>query len=344
MQKRKLVQIIVGLSMLGILASCEEEFAPRPSNTYIDNFEYVWKKFDTHYGMFVTKNIDWKSVHDNHVMQANQVTNDKQLFDVIASMLKTLNDKHVNLYTTSKELRDFNSGEGGPLPAQQDFKFDVIRNNYLVEYHELSEDIGYGVLQSGDGYIHVKAFKESLKSFKGYADEIIDQLYAAPSIVIDIREHSGGDDRVSQYLAGRFASSKKLFMTTKKRNGPAHTDFDPIIEWYVQPEGSRQFTKPVVLLTSGHSISAAETFTLAMKQHDNVKQVGAQTAGAFSDQVFFEMPNGWFITVSVGDYRAADGTSLEGIGIAPEVEAVSHKSELLIGIDHALEVAMEELR
>ena len=329
--------------LLSMLTSCEEEIFEKPSNTYIDNFEYAWKKLDTHYGLFITKNIDWNKVYGDHITQAMQVTNDQQLYDVLGSMVKTLNDKHVNVYTTSKELRDYNSGEGGHIPAQEDIKFDVIEGNYLTEYHVLSEDIGYGVLKSGMGYVHISAFKESLKSFEDNADVILNNLHDAPSIIVDIREHSGGDDRVSKYIAGRFASSKKLFMTTKKKNGPAHDSFEAPVEWYVQPEGGKQFTGPVVLLTSSHSISAAETFTLAMKQNENVIQVGATTAGAFSDQVFFELPNGWFITVSVGDYRAADGTSFEGIGIAPEIEAISKKEELQEGIDKALEAAIETL-
>lgn len=224
-------------------------------------------------------------------------------------MVRTLNDKHVNLYTTDPTLRDYHSGENGPHTNPDDFLFEVIKENYLTEYHQLTDEIGYGKLLLGQGYDHLSAFKKGLKHVEPVIETVISSLQSTTGIIVDIRDHTGGDDRVSKYIAGRFASSKKLFMTTRKRNGQAHDSFTEPLKWYVEPTGRVQYSQSVILLTSNHSIRAAETFTLAMRQNSNVTQVGDTTAGAFSDQVFFEMPNGWLFSVGVGDYRASDGLS-----------------------------------
>jgi len=305
-----------------------------------DNFQYVWEKFDQHYGLFLVKNVDWNEVYNNHLPLAQEAQSDAELFGVLSSMIRTLDDKHVNIYTTDPILRDYNSGTGGPHEAQEDFLFDVVRNNYLTEYHQLSDEMGYGKLPGNLGYIHLSAFKKELKQVKPDVERIMNSLYGSEGIIVDVRDHTGGDDRVSKYIAGRFANARNLFMTTKKRNGPQHDDFDPTIEWYVEPTGKSQFTKPVILLTSQHSISAAETFTLAMNENSNVMQVGDTTAGAFSDQIFFEMPNGWLISVGVGDYRASDGNSYEGKGIAPDVYIRNEKADLVNGMDEVLETAI----
>lgn len=333
------------LAVITSLSSCEELMVAKPTGSSPEtNFRLMWDKYDTHYGLFAVKNIDWNSVYTAHLPMAQAARTDKELFSVLSSMLRTLNDKHVNIYTTSAELTDYNSGTNGHQPAQEDFLFDVVRDNYLDDYQEITPHFGYGKLSPDLGYIHISAFKDDLSVFKEGMDKAINSLASTKGIVFDIRDHSGGSDHVSKYIAGRFAESKKLFMTSKKRNGPGHNNFDDLQTWYVEKEGKSQYTKPVILLTTPHTISAGETFTLAMRENDKVIQIGNTTAGAFSDTVPFELPNGWIYTVSVGDYRGSDGKSYEGLGIAPDIYSINKKSDLLQGIDKTLERAINLLK
>lgn len=132
-------------------------------------------------------------------------------------------------------------------------------------------------------------------------------------------------------------------MKTRKKTGPGKNELTAWQEWYVQPEGDNTFTNPVILLTSRWSQSAAETFSLGMRENDNVTLVGDYTAGGFSDVVAKELPNGWIYFVSIGDYRASDGTSYEGKGVPPDVFVVNKKDELEAGTDKALEYAIAQL-
>ncbi len=343
--KSILKYITIALMSVMVFSSCEKmmvgEMIP---NTHEDNFQYMWKKFDTHYGLFLEKNINWDSVYATHLPLAKNANSEDELYAVLSSMLSNLNDQHVNIYpTNNKTLQPYNSGWNGVIPTQEDYLFSNVKDNYLMEYHEINEDFHFGMLPGNIGYIHISKFMASLSNFKKGMDKALSTLSAANGIIFDIRNHGGGDDRVSKYIAGRFATSTKLFMTSKKRNGPAHDDFENVISWYVEKEGSSQFTKPVILLTTRYSISAAETFTFAMRENSNVLHMGDTTAGAFSDVILLEMPNRWYFTVGVGDYRASNGKSYEGIGIAPQIYSKNLKADVLSGIDKTLELAIDKL-
>jgi len=335
--------IILLFATLLSLSSCEKMVVGDiRDNSNINNFHLMWDKFDTHYGLFLVKNIDWDSVYAAHLPMAQAAKSDQELFSVLSSMIRVLDDEHVNLYTNDPQLADYNSGHNGPLPAREDFLFSNIRENYLIEYKEENETFGYGKLTSDIGYIHVSAQTQSLDFYKKAMDKALNYLASTKKIIFDIRDHNGGDDNVSKYIAGRFASSRNLFMTSKKRNGPGHNDFENTLYWYVQPEGESQYTKPVILLTTSRSISAAETLTFAMRENDNVIHMGDTTAGAFSDVIPFQLYNGWIITVGVGDYRGSDGKSYEGIGIAPHIYSKNLKADVLAGMDKTLEEAMSQ--
>lgn len=341
MKKYITIRLALIISVLIPFSSCNDIFVgERLENTQEQNFKLAWDKFDTHYGLFQVKNIDWDAVYDAHLSMAKIAKTDEELFAVLSSTLSILNDQHVNIYTTNATLSDYNSGHNGHIPPLEDFLFKTIQDNYLIEYHQITENFGYGKLTDDIGYIHVLSHTDNLSDIKKAMDTSLKALASTKKIVFDIRAHHGGSDNISKYIAGRFAKTKNLFMTSKKRNGPQHDNFEKTLEWFVEPEGESQYTKPVILLTTSRTISAGETFTFAMRENDNVIHMGVTTAGAFSDIVPFQLPNGWLITIPVGDYRGSDGKSYEGLGITPHVYSKNLKADVLAGVDKTLELAM----
>ncbi|MEQ8705080.1 MAG: hypothetical protein RIC19_14235 [Phaeodactylibacter sp.] len=57
-----------------------------------------------------------------------------------------------------------------------------------------------------------------------------------------------------------------------------------------------------------------------------------------------ELPNGWGYSMSIGEWRAADGRSYEGIGLPPDEVVQNVRADYLNGRDEALERAIELLR
>jgi carboxyl-terminal processing protease len=334
------------ISCLFIMASCEDEMIGKEgANTPTNNYELFWQTFDTHYGLFDVKNVDWKKMHDQYKSRINDQMSDEELYKAFCDMIVQLNDNHLNIYPTNGALPVFPGGvlsyrnnKLTILKSQEDYDLEVVKK-YVTDYKQVTGNIGYGKLSAEIGYINIKG-TDDMKSIDKEMPKIITALAATKSVVLDVRGFNGGYDPASQAMASYFASGRKLYMTTKKRNGPLHADFTPVSEWFVEP-GSVTFTKPVILLTSRFTQSAGETFTMAMNQFEHVKSLGDTTAGSFSDNPNFELLNGWMFSVSVGDYRGPDGSSYEGVGISPEVWMVTKKEDLLGMKDVVLEKAVE---
>jgi len=326
-----------------LFSSCEKIMLnPEYDNKAIDNFECLWNNYDRNYGQFIVRNINWDSLYAVYRPLLDEHTTDEELYNVFGNLIFHFHDDHVFIDPVGTRLPRIESGRSDTMKIQTDFSPETVEN-YLTVKLRYSEHIWYGMLPNNIGYIQMDQFSDSKDFIVKAFEKILGELRDTRGLVFDIRKLEGGDDRVGKYIAGRFASESKLYMTSQKRNGPAPDDFEPALRWYVVPEGNYQYTNPVILLTGRFTASAGETFTWAMNENAGVTQVGDTTLGAFSDIMAMELPNGWIHTVSVGDYRNAGGDNLEGIGVAPDIFARSSKSETVVNIDRGLEKALELL-
>ena len=330
--------LLISLAMT--IASCEETLlGPVVSNDPKSNFEEMWKSYNEWYGLFEVKDVDWQATYHEYAPMVSEQTTDDQLKDIFHDMIDPLDDNHTYIITTENEPR-IESGIFDTLKVQTDFSLDLIPD-YVDDLTHYGAAIDYGTLEGNIGYIHLGDFIPSQKFFADAMDHILSQLKDTEGMVVDIRDNPGGNDAAAQYVAGRFAAERKLYMTVRKKSGPGPNDFAQAIPWYVEPTGGTRYTKPVVLLTSRWTQSAGETFTLAMQELSNITQLGDYTSGAFSDNISRELPNGWFCFMSIGDYRAADGNSYEGIGVKPDIILVNTKADIQAGKDLELEKALE---
>lgn len=346
----KNIKILLLTSVLIVIPALFINATQHDKNSAVENFEYFWNLFDTHYGLFEAKKIDWSEIHTRFRSQVNESTTDEELYKVLTAMIIELNDNHVTLYPTTGTLPAF---PGGVLrynndkliieKAQDDYDLAVVKN-YVKDLKEITGSIRYGHLSATVGYINIGSHTDSRKVVAKVMDQILQELSHTKSIVIDIRGDYGGHDAIAQYMAGNFTTESKLYMITRKKNGPGHDDFTKPVHWFAEPRGHFIYTKPLILLTSRFTQSAGETFTLAMKEFDHVKVMGDTTAGGYSDNPTMELPNGWMVSLSIGDYRAADGKSYEGVGTAPHVYGRTSKEELLAGKDSLLERALEDAK
>ena len=334
-------KLFIALSLLTISGfwSCTKDEV-QPTTDAQANFEYVWQTFDELYGGFEVKPVDWSAVHHQYRSQLTPQSNSADLYRTLTKLIDELNDGHVSLSPTEAQYPRYVSGQSRG-PALNHTSLDLIKSHYLTENHLASPTITYGKLPDNVGYIYLSGLDEMRRNYEKNFDTMLSALQGTKALVLDIRDNSGGRDDLAQYIAGRFADQRRLYMKSRKRNGPQHNQFTEWQAWYVQPTGSRQYTKPIILLTSDDTFSAGETFTLAMKRLPHVRQVGISTYGAFSDRVERDMPNGWRFTVSVGEYRDHNGVSWEGRGLAPDVAVTNTAADLAAGHDLMLERAMQ---
>ena len=338
----------LALLLLGQASGCTFMLVdddPEPTPTAV--FEQVWADFDQYYGLFEVKGVDWQARHAELAPLVHDELSDAELYALLIELLEPLDDKHVTLFPTGSDLPtwsvDLVDGRF-PTPA---FDLQLIRAEYLDTWIAPHPLIAGGRLAAGSsasvGYIHIGGFEGSERSYRLALDELLDTLADVDAMVLDIRDNPGGFDPLAQYVAGRFASERALYMTVRKRVGPGHDELGEPVEWYVEPSDDRRFTKPIALLTTYATQSAAETFALALRRRAELVQIGGTTAGAFSDNIMREAGNGWSYTISVGDYRDHLGDSYEGIGLAPDIALENTLADLEARRDPTLERAIAEL-
>ena len=328
-----------------LISACDHIFLEEEiENTPIQNFEEMWREFDKKYGLFSTKGINWDSVYTVYRPQVNNDMNDRELYDVLRAMMELFDDSHVALVPTKGSyLPVYQSGVLGRLDTIHDFDLDLIKSNYLKNARFEDPFFTYGLLENNLGYIHIEGFSDLPKFLEDPFENVLGSLKETQGLIIDVRGGYGGEDVAGQYLAGRFAQKEIAYMKSRVKAGPGRNDFTPYQIWTVKPEGNYQYTKPVLVLTHRHTVSARETFCLAMKVLPNVRFIGDTTAGAFSNQINRELPNGWGYSLSIGQWTDAQGTSHEGIGLVPDMIIKNQRQEVLGGTDQALEAAMSDL-
>ena len=169
-------------------------------------------------------------------------------------------------------------------------------------------------------------------------DRALADLIDTRALVLDISHNLGGDDEISSDIAARFADrARKAYSKQAFRGGT--------VQWFdTVPRQVSRYLKPVYLLTSELTASAAEVFTIRMRGLPNVVQVGEATQGIFSDSTEKGLPNGWILAMSTEIYRDPYGRNYEGAGVSPVVpyrvigvghEAARYRNAIL----HAAELA-----
>jgi hypothetical protein len=326
-----------------LLSSCQKMiFGDEPAADPVSVFEGLHRTVKEHYGLFRVKTLDWDSLGNVYRPQVHDGMSDAELREVLAAMLTPLNDAHITLYPNSADLPRWSIDLVNGAFIDETFHFATVKDHYLTEHQEVNEAVEYGRLVDGHGYIHIRHFDGNNSDYTKGLRDAVQALAGTTGLVVDVRDNAGGFDPFAQYSAGLFTGQAATYMRVRRKTGPGPDDFGQEVAWTTTPTGPA-YAKPVVLLTGRGSQSAAETFALAMRTQPHVVHIGDTTAGAFADNAFFELPNGWGVTLSIADHRDANGISWEGRGLPPAIVAVADREGLNAGLDAALEAAMEAL-
>ena len=166
----------------------------------------------------------------------------------------------------------------------------------------------------------------------------------ARALVLDLRENPGGD--VSSMLlaahlidrpapAGLFLS-RTWWETHDAAPAPSEWSSLPLLTspdmnaffgaleqrgalvGFVPPM-QPHYGGPVYVLTGPRTGSASEPLVYLLQSTGRATVVGQRTAGAMLTATTTEIPGGWTLQHPVADYYTADGTRLDGVGVAPDV-------------------------
>ncbi|MDH5508499.1 MAG: S41 family peptidase, partial [Anaerolineae bacterium] len=133
---------------------------------------------------------------------------------------------------------------------------------------------------------------------------------ALDGLIVDIRHNPGGNSDASaaifaEGLVGTVGSLRADATRTVYRiRGP--------VKWNAET--------PLVVLTDGNSHSAADYFPAAMRVLGRATMIGMPSAGNTEGITGFNLADGTLIRLAVSILVLEDGSTIEGVGVVPDVE------------------------
>lgn len=184
-------------------------------------------------------------------------------------------------------------------------------------------------------YLRFDGFKEEDSR---WLDEQMQEHRGAPAAVLDLRFNAGGDLACLESIAGLFLPRGTPLGTFFKRGLPERALHSR------RPFLTPRYRRPVIVLVSHSTASAAEIFTRAMQVERRCLVLGQTTVGEVLNAYLGDLPGGGRLSVSIRDYQTPDGRRLEGAGVAPNAPINYQLDELRAGRDSGIETALRLLR
>lgn len=327
----------------------------------VKNFDKLWNVFNDRYANFALKNIEWDAIYTKYRPLINKHTSNDSLFKVCSQMLLELKDGHVNLIQYGKKGEILaRADDGSPSAFLRDFPLSKSQEPNIFQLLETTDKTlrqsGFsnfvhsrkGTIEycSSDkyGYLRILSMGSlSLREYKKHVDNAISTFDKLQGVIIDVRFNGGGDDKVSLAIASRFADKKRIghYKKERKKGTAEYTNLKTI---YIEPDGTKQFTGPLVLLTSDLTASAAEVFTMVIKELPGVTILGDHTNGIFSDMFDFKLPNGWLVTLSHQQYFSSKMDNYEGKGVEPDINLLNKPNDISNGVDPLIASGIELIK
>ena len=139
----------------------------------------------------------------------------------------------------------------------------------------------------------------------------IERLYrqGAEGLVLDLRGNGGGLLNEAVLSSSIFLEDGNVVSTRSRTQG--EKDY-PAVGDAIEP-------RPTVVLVNRDTASAAEILSAALQQNDLAEVVGTRTYGKGTFQELLDLPDGGALDLTIGEYLTADGTSILGEGVKPDV-------------------------
>jgi hypothetical protein len=235
----------------------------------------------------------------------------KAFSDTLTANLRELaHDLHLRTHYRHEPLPILDPNAAGPTPEERAQSLaDARRLNFgFQKIERMPGNIGYVELTGFDGSAEGGAVAQSAMQFLQYTD----------ALIFDLRRNGGGDpNMIVLLLSHLYGEDDRVHVNDFA------TRTDPVMPQYwtlTTMPGPRFADKPVYVLTSKRTGSAAEEFAYDIQQLKRGTLIGESTAGGANPGQLVRL-NANFAAF-IADGRAVNPvskTNWEGVGVKPDV-------------------------
>lgn len=213
---------------------------------------------------------------------------------------------------TSDEIKEKVQGKEGTY-----VNIEVVRGSETVSLDIQRGKINYtAYAEAYDDYVLLSLLsfgENTAKEIRNYLDDYKDYS----KIIIDLRGNGGGYEHSLLEVCGLFLGPDKLVLREIDKDGEEK-------DCYSQGTAYDNF-ESIVLITDYTTASAAEVFTVALKElHPNCIHIGDTTYGKGVVQVTLPLGDGSYLKVTKSYWQSPNGNSFNGVGIDPDEFVYQH--------------------
>jgi len=205
------------------------------------------------------------------------------------------------------------------------------------------------ILPGNIAYVQLNDF-ENNKALDGFK-AAFDSIAATNSLILDVRRNGGGDSGYGWNILGYLTNTpmptgsyeSRIYSPLRRARGEGIV-LEPVESannW--PPNGKNLYTKPVVVLTSGQTFSAAEDFAVVFDVMKRGTIIGEPTGGSTGQPLAFSLPGGVMARICTKRDMYPDGTEWNAKGIQPNILVKPTLPDYQSGRDTVLEAALVHL-
>lgn len=312
-------------------------------------FSELLKYFPTYYSYSEFKGIDWTREFNSQKDKLENSPTNLEFAVNLVNILKKANDAHmwievdgIRFETSRMKIVPNNYGSPMITSSLKDMKFSEA---FRVISGTL-EDVGYIAVKDWSSDLVNSTFKSMSNSNKGNIsfNEVIDELLVKPTLVIDVRENSGGNESFAKAFASFFASDSVAYEKVKYFNEETGKFDKERLKWLPVSERSKKYSGKIYVLSGPSVMSSNESFILMMKQIPNAEVVGMRSYGSSGNPKPVELSNGVKIFIPSWQAFTIDNKLIEGNGINPDIEIKTNPADFTKAKDPLWEKLLEVIK
>lgn len=205
----------------------------------------------------------------------------------------------------------------------------------------------YSMLKGNIAYVALNSFGSD-SAANAFAANYED-ISKANAIIFDVRNNGGGSSSVGwNILSYLIEKPFPIHAWYTREYRPSYRAWNNVQQVYggknhLYPNKKFFYSKPVVVLTSARTFSAAEDFAAAFKSLDRGQIIGSATGGSSGQPLLISLPGNGTARICTKRDALANGEDFVGKGVQPDKKVAQTIEDVRKGVDTVLEEAIRQL-